>query len=138
GVGDGDVTLDNVTVAGRTLIKGGGPNSIIIRDSNMGETVIDKSDGDVRIVALGDSRIALVIVNSGARLEEGAGLTGDGFGDVTIIELPPDAVIEFSGHFSNVTVDAPANVVIASGSVGNLTVGDGAEGSSIDIGQGAG
>jgi len=40
GIGDGDVTLDNVTVKGRTVVRGGGENSIIINNSNLEGTLV--------------------------------------------------------------------------------------------------
>jgi len=49
GVGNGDVTLDGITVAGRTIIRGGGINSIkIIGNSNLQNIIIARVDGQVR------------------------------------------------------------------------------------------
>ncbi|WP_054693163.1 S-layer homology domain-containing protein [Syntrophomonas palmitatica] len=56
GVGDGNVQLDNVNVTGRTLIRGGGANSVIIHNSNLNEVLVDKDFGEApRIIAEGTS-----------------------------------------------------------------------------------
>lgn len=52
GVGDGDVTLDDVTVTGRVLVRGGGENSIrITGNSNIQNITIVRVDGIVRVYA---------------------------------------------------------------------------------------
>lgn len=137
GVGNGNVSLENVVVMGKTLIKGGGENSIRIVNSTLGETIINKSSGQVRLVALGDSKIGLVIVNSGAKLEE-EGLTGEGFGEVTIIELPAHSLIEFDGDFELVSLAVPgANVKVVGGSVGKLEVAKSAVNARVDLAEDA-
>lgn len=51
GVGEGDVTLDNVNIEGRLVVRGGGVNSIyIINDSTTDHIIVSKVDGHVRVV----------------------------------------------------------------------------------------
>ncbi len=50
GIGEGDVTLDNVVVKGELRVKGGGANSVIIRNSTINQVVIDRQEGLVRVV----------------------------------------------------------------------------------------
>lgn len=50
GIGDGDVTLDNVTVKGILNIKGGGANSVTIKDSKINKLSVDRDKGLVSIV----------------------------------------------------------------------------------------
>ncbi len=57
GIAEGDVRLENVTVEGEMFVRGGGVNSIYIVDSNIGTMVVDKSDGDIRIVATGTTKV---------------------------------------------------------------------------------
>ena len=67
GVGNGDVTLDGVTVEGRVVVRAGGENSIhIINSSDVGSIVISKKgDGGVRIRAEEGCRIQVVYVDDG-------------------------------------------------------------------------
>lgn len=50
GIGEGDVTLDNVVVKGELNIKGGGANSVIIKNSKINTVSVDKESGLVRVV----------------------------------------------------------------------------------------
>jgi hypothetical protein len=64
GVGDGDITLDGVTVTGRTVIRGGGLNSIrIIGPSKMKDIVIARVLGQTRVYAADGIEIGEVIVD---------------------------------------------------------------------------
>ena len=75
GVGEGDVTLSNITVKGRTLINGGGQNSIYIIDCNLNEVQINKkTDKPVRVVIDGKSEIQKINTLSNTALEVKAGV----------------------------------------------------------------
>ncbi|NCB41496.1 MAG: S-layer homology domain-containing protein [Clostridia bacterium] len=64
GVGDGEVVLDGITVTGRTVIRGGGENSIkIIGHSNLHKIVIARVDGIVRVYAEDGTQIGEVIAD---------------------------------------------------------------------------
>lgn len=123
GIGSGEVTLDNVTVKGRTIIRGGGENSIIVNNSHLeGILYIVKQDGRVRIVASGDSGIGQVQMASGARLQED-GLTGSGFGRVEIIAVQPGQEVLLDGSFDSVAVQASQAVLrVQDGTIGSLTL----------------
>jgi hypothetical protein len=57
-VGDGDVTLNSVTVEGDTLIQGGGTDSIIINGGSYGNIIVQRTPtGAVRIVVTGQNRL---------------------------------------------------------------------------------
>lgn len=67
GVGEGDVTLDNVRVEGRTIVRGGGENSIIIKgNSNLGKVIACKVDGKVRITVEDTSDVEIIYVDDGS------------------------------------------------------------------------
>ena len=74
GIGDGDVTLDNVAVNGETVIKGGGENSIKIKNSKLGQVVVDKTSGGIRVVLEGNVSIPNLVLNKDTKLvvKEGA------------------------------------------------------------------
>lgn len=50
GIGEGDVTLDNVVVKGELSIKGGGANSVVIKNSTINTVSVDKQSGLIRVV----------------------------------------------------------------------------------------
>nr|WP_183602799.1 hemoblobin-interacting domain-containing protein [Paenibacillus phyllosphaerae] len=77
GVGEGDVTLDGVTVKGTLYVSGGGVNSIHVNDSNIERIVVDKPDAPVRVVLEGDSEVGDIEVESGANIEIGSGAKVD-------------------------------------------------------------
>ncbi len=59
GVGEGDVTLDNVLVKGTTVIRGGGANSIYITGStNLGKVIVCKTaSGKISIKVSGNATV---------------------------------------------------------------------------------
>ena len=72
GIGEGDATLDNVTVEGDTLIAGGGEHSVYLINSVFGAVMIEKEGAPIRIVAEGNTQIAQITVRSETRLELGS------------------------------------------------------------------
>ena len=137
GIGDGHVTLDNVQVEGDTKVSGGGENSIIIINSSLGTVIIDTAgQQNVRLVAQGSTTIGTVEAGSGAKLEE-ADLTGSGFEEV-IIFIPEGASVELIGDFSEVNIEtANANINVGQGTIGNMTLAPGTQGTNINLGAGA-
>lgn len=139
GVGDGTVTLDHVTVKGRTVVKGGGEHSIVIINSYLaGTLLVVKQDGKVRIVAQGDTAIPRTSMGTGGRLENGAS-SGGGFGSVEILgTVEAGQVILLDGAFNAVCVAASGvSVAVQSGTVGTLEVGNGVTQSQVTVHAGA-
>ena len=101
GVGEGECTLDHVTVTGNVVLLGGGAHSIrFVGDSSVtGSIYIRKVDGEVRVYSEAGVQLPAVILE-------------DGCDDVTL-----------EGTFDSVTVSADVTVVLPSGTtIGNLTV----------------
>ncbi len=117
GIGDGNVQLDNVSVTGRTFINGGGAHSVIIRNSNLNELLIDKDFGEApKIVVEGNSVAGNVTLESPARLEEN-NLEGQGFGVVKVSpKFTGSSGLQLAGDFQ-VYVDAKADIELVSGNV---------------------
>ena len=114
-VGTGDVTLRNITVEGKTYVRGGGKNSIrIIGGQYNGNIVIENTpDGGTRISVVNAQGISVVIA------------TGE----------PGEKVI-LEGAFKSVEVNA-ANVSITTQgatTIGSMTVNT--EGAKIELAQG--
>lgn len=64
GVGDGDVFIENVIVTGRTVVRGGGENSIkIIGNSNLQNIIVARVNGVVRIYGEEGSNLGQLTVN---------------------------------------------------------------------------
>ncbi|WP_282936535.1 S-layer homology domain-containing protein [Paenibacillus sp. RC67] len=135
GVGDGNVSLDHVTVKGRTVVRGGGEHSIVINNSTLaGTLLVVKSDGKVRILMQGSSEIPYVELNSGAKLETDH-KSGKGFGDVQVVgTMAGDQQIILDGDFTSVSIEAPGvTVQVTHGSVDKIDVKEKAVGSSVKV-----
>lgn len=117
GIGDGQVTLDNVTVMGTTKVSGGGVNSIVFLDSTLGQVLINVPGNEkVRLVAQGATTVGMVETRTDAKLEE-LNLTssGSGFNEVTVTSLEGTErsgtiEVELLGNFVNLTLDVAAVV----------------------------
>ncbi len=66
GVANGTVTLDNVAVEGRLIVRGGGVNSIIIKgNSTVGQVVVSRIDGAVRVSVESGANVEVVYLADG-------------------------------------------------------------------------
>ena len=83
-VGDGDITLNNIKVEGKTYIRGGGKDSIHITGGQYSEIIVEKTaTGHVRVVAVDVQGVK-----------------------VTVAENATGEKIILNGQFTNVTVKA--------------------------------
>jgi len=114
-VGDGDVTLNNVTVTGETRVRGGGVNSIHINGGKYGKILVEKTPtGQVRIVT-NDLNGARVVLSEAAK------------GEILILEGAFDSVAVFS---PDVTVETRGQTNIQ-----ELTVSPAASNSTMNLGS---
>lgn len=74
GIGDGDATLQGMTIEGDVRAAGGGENSVLIKDSRInGMLMINRQHGNVRVVLAGTaSANEIVIQNGGTLVNESA------------------------------------------------------------------
>ena len=115
GIGEGDVTLDNVTVKGITTVRGGGKDSIHLVNFICEEVIVIKVGGKVRIIASGSTDVSELKLQSGAHIE------GKGFATVTILKEGEDVVLD--GDFEEVIIDADVKVEVLEGStIHNLEI----------------
>ena len=105
GIGEGEVTLENVTVKGDTHVLGGGANSIYIKNSKMAKIFVNKKNGQIRIVAQGTSTFGTITAQSGVKLEEQNLINSEGFAEI-VIDENADGEIVLEGNFSKITVKA--------------------------------
>ncbi|MGL5256096.1 MAG: S-layer homology domain-containing protein [Proteocatella sp.] len=67
-VAEGNVTLDNVKVRGKLVIKGGGPKSVIVKgDSDIPLVYMEKEKGDLRLKVEKPAIVGTVNVNAGSK-----------------------------------------------------------------------
>lgn len=68
GVGEDEAILEGVKVKGKTIVRGGGVNSLIIRgDTNIGKVILSKTTGDLRVIVEGDTDIKTLYVDDGSQ-----------------------------------------------------------------------
>ncbi|MCG1013273.1 S-layer homology domain-containing protein [Tepidanaerobacter sp. GT38] len=120
GIGEGDVTLENVTVKGLTTVRGGGKDSIHLVNFTCEEVIVVKVGGKIRIVASGNTDISELKLQSGAHVE------GKGIETITILKDGEDVVLD--GDFEEVIVDADVKVEVLEGTtINNLQINTKAE-----------
>ncbi|MDK2935381.1 MAG: hypothetical protein PWP62_389 [Eubacteriaceae bacterium] len=125
GVGDGDVTLNNVTVSGELRIRGGGENSIHINGGQYPNISVEMTPtGKIRIVTT-DLSGAVVVIGEVAAGEEV--ILEGAFDQVTV--SAPGAIVTTRGNTKINSLDlrqAAANATVNLGSnstIAKLTVG---------------
>ncbi|MEL7658374.1 MAG: S-layer homology domain-containing protein, partial [Bacillota bacterium] len=125
GVGNGEATLDSVTVKGDTVIRGGGENSIhITGTSHISNVTIEIVNGKVRVVSDG---VAIQEVD----IAEGDEIILDGdFGTVTN-NVPGAKLTAAAGSLINKVVGNAETDVSGPGTVKEAEVKTGANGSHI-------
>lgn len=132
GVGNGEITLRDVTVARKLIVMGGG-NSIKLENCNIGELYIDRTDGEVIVSIDGVTEIKNTTVKSDAKLIEKYH-TEKGFQDIAIGN--PDAMvkIDLDGEFNGANITNEAFIRIFNESkIAQLIVEEEAKDSSLDI-----
>lgn len=123
GVGEGDVHLDNVRISGDTIVKGGGVNSIYFNSVTVGGAlIVNKTGGDLRIVATGTTKVSVATLESGAILVT-RDLTGGAIEEVIIPEsVAAGQNIVLEGNFANVRNNAEDITIQATGKIENLVL----------------
>ena len=113
GVGEGEVHLDGVTITGRTIVRGGGVNSIYMNNVRAnGGVVVNKLDGRVRVVTSGNTTVSVTLLQSGAIL------VGDGF---KTVEIPADVAkgqtVEIQGNIERLVNSSEDAKITANGTI---------------------
>ncbi|RXZ79407.1 hypothetical protein EBB07_22775 [Paenibacillaceae bacterium] len=136
-IGEGDISLQGITVQGELQIYGGGINSIYVTDSNVHSAIVDKEDGKVRVAATGSTTIALTTLQSAAVLEEKE-LTGSGFESVNLSRhIPAQSVVQLSGEYDEVRVDASGiQLVLKTGHIETLEISESVTDTIVELAAG--
>lgn len=144
GVGDGDIILDNVVITGRTVIRGGGMNSIkIIGKSNLQNIIVARVDGQVRVYSEEGLEISEIIVdgNDDVIIEGNAGNVTVTASDITVIATNAridSGIVEGDNSKIIVSTDSSVNKAEINGDNSEVVVLSGSKiGSIIVNGTGA-
>ena len=132
-VGDGTVTLDGVVVDGNITVKGGGANSVILKNTKAITLHVDKEG--VRIVVQDGSQIAEAYILTSSLIEQAG---GQGIKTLFIEEILGEAGVVLSGSFANVSIRCEAGkIVLDGGHIDELNIESAAEDVIFEIGPGA-
>jgi len=115
GVGEGEATLDNVKVEGRTVIRGGGVNSIIIKgNSDIGKVIVTKTNGKVSVKVQNGADVEVVFIDDGSddvNVQGNIGSLEVAADDITVTATNATiATATVSGTQSNIVVGAGSTV----------------------------
>ena len=132
GVGDGDLILDNVTIKGRLLARGGGINSIIIIGGSIeGKVIVAKVDGNIRVSVEGGADVKVIVIDDGKDDVIIEGTVG-----TVEVSVPDVPVIIQNATISKIYVncEGAADITVAeTGSVTNVVVGYHSEGTALNV-----
>ena len=137
GIGDGDVTLNNVDIDGSLVVLGGGENSIHLKNTRVGSSlVVNDKQNRVRVVVESTSSVSSTLLKSGGTIQN----EGDAkaVGEITVQGGGTEALVQLKGNFNSVSLQATApNVRLAEGTIQNLVVDSSAKQPMIAIPSGA-
>ena len=120
-VGNGGVTLDNVTVAG-TVYLTGGKDTIKIADTTLNQLVVNSKN--TKLLVTGKSKIKHLVLNTEASIVENP-IVSDTyrFEKVTISSaIQRNQVINFNGNISEVNILSDGAITFENGSIEKLQV----------------
>lgn len=114
GVGNGDVTLEKVTVEGRVILRGCGENSFhILPGCEVKDIIVTKAtNGMLRLVNSSSKTIPMVFINDG---QSGVILDGDALGSV-VVNCDTQVIIK-AKNVRTVSVTADAKVTVEKSAV---------------------
>ena len=146
GVGQGEVTLDSVTVKGNTVVRGGGENSIeIIGNSNITTIRIERIGDTVRIVVSDGSTVTEMEVAAGEEIiitgtvgtldiaAPNATITANdaNIGSANITGSNTNLIVGSDSRVGTVTSSGNNTSISGTGTVTNVVLNEGANNSSV-------
>lgn len=133
-IGDGSIELHNIIVDGAVFIQGGGLNTVRFADCNFPEIRVNRPQGRVRLVALGQSVVDSTLLETGARLVENLAEEAEGFRKVEVVTAEK---VELSGSYETIRLSMKdAYVEINSDELEELIVTREAIGSAVKYNEG--
>lgn len=110
GIGSGDVALEQVTVTGRLIVRGGGANSVHVTDTNVHGEIVLKNPNTATRLAVQNSTLGKISASS-------------------------DLIVD--GDVGEIYLTETADVTVKSGKIGNVVIGERAKNSRIAVESGA-
>lgn len=116
GVGDGEVTLENVSVNGKLIVLGGGSNSVVVRGkSNIPSVNVYKSTGQaVRVKVEGEAVVRTVAVAENGKVIVNGAITNLVADGNTSVELQSATVVNAEVNGANVTLNVDGKSTVQS------------------------
>ncbi len=132
GVGDGDITLEQVKIKGNLIARGGGVHSIVIVGGGVeGKVVVAKVDGKIRVSVEGGADVEVIVIDDG---KDDVIIEGTvGTVEITAPQIP---IVVQNANIGNIEVatQGAANVTVAgNATVTNVVVGSGASGTTLNV-----
>lgn len=116
GIGDGDVTLNNVRVKGNLRVKGGGEESIHIINSNIEKVHVNKRHGKVRVIIGGNSKVIKLDANVESTIIIGNGTVVDELK----INKDAELIVEKGGVVKELEVNSKNTEIKVEGTIERL------------------
>lgn len=123
-VAEGDVTLNDVTVKGRTIIRGGGVNSVEANGSTLNELVLEKENSPVRFRS-NQSTIGNVTVATSAVLD----------GSFPSVSCQAGSSLTSNADIQSLTLSGDASVTVESGKITSATLEQDAAKAALTVGK---
>ena len=133
-VGEGNVTLKNVTVLGSVIVKGGGANSIYLDGVRVGGTVQLQKE-NVHLCLMGDTALGRVEIGMPCRITQDSSFKGMMGTLVIDLKKTSDQKIQIEVPAKLVELLSRANVVL-NADVETLQIDRDAEGAQLDVKRG--
>ncbi|NLN07930.1 MAG: S-layer homology domain-containing protein, partial [Firmicutes bacterium] len=132
-VGEGTVTLDGVIIDGELIVKGGGANSVVLKNTKALTLYVDKEG--VRIVIQDGTQIAEAYILTSSLIEQA---DKQGIQSLFIEEIFGEEGVVLSGSFANVSIRCESGkIVLEGGHIDELNIESAAEDIIFEIGSGA-
>lgn len=100
GVGEGDVTIKNANIKGTVYVLGGGTHSVVLENSTLGNIIVNKQNGEVRVFLSGTSSVENVDIQTESILEL------DSTATVENLDVNAPTEVKGEGEIKNATVNA--------------------------------
>lgn len=123
GIEDGDVYLDNVTVTGNIIVRGGGHESIYLNNVAVeGDLVVGRQADQVRIVVKGDTAVPTITIDDNCTIDTTELSTEGTVGDVTILSAETVVLL---GGFDSLTNESTGVDITLDGYISEIQMNAG-------------
>ncbi len=126
GVGEGNVTIDGVNVAGQMVVRGGGKDSIHVKgNSTIASVSIARTEGAVRVVAEGNAKVEMVTIDDGKDdviIEGTFGAVNVTSGAPVTLQNATVTTVTATAENANLTVDKGSKVTTVAATAANSSI----------------